>query len=66
MQDEHAGDFTISPEASRYSHMQLRRHYVRKIVKAQSSLMTVDSLDDSYVIHASSVSFTCSCNSTNF
>ncbi|MGC2262503.1 MAG: hypothetical protein WA611_05515 [Candidatus Acidiferrales bacterium] len=44
MQDEHAGDLTISPEASRYSHVQLRWHYVRKIVKAQSSLMAVDSL----------------------
>ena len=44
MQDEHAGDFTISPEVSRYSHVQLRWHYVREIVKAQSSLMTVDSL----------------------
>jgi hypothetical protein len=44
MQDDHAGDFTISPEASRYSHVQLRWHYVRKIVKAQSSLMAVDSL----------------------
>ena len=46
MQDEHAGDFTISPEASRYSHVQLRWHYVRKIVKAQSSLMAVNSLGD--------------------
>jgi hypothetical protein len=36
MEDKHAGDFTISTEASRYSHVQLRRHYVRKIVKAQS------------------------------
>jgi hypothetical protein len=44
MQDEHAGDLTISPETSRYSHVQLRWHYVRKIVKAQSSLMAVDSL----------------------
>src|SRR5271156_3857646 len=44
MQDDHAGDYTISPEASRYSHVQLRWHYVRKIVKAQSSLMAVDSL----------------------
>ena len=44
MQDKHAGDFTISPEASRYSHVQLRWHYVRKIVKAQGSLMAVDSL----------------------
>jgi len=44
MQDKYAGDFTISPEASRYNHVQLRRHYVRKIVKAQSSLMAVDSL----------------------
>ena len=46
MQDEHAGDFTVSPEASRYSHVQLRWHYVRKIVEAQSSLMAVDSLGD--------------------
>ena len=37
MQDKHAGDFTISSEASRYSHAQLRWHYVRKIVKAQST-----------------------------
>ena len=44
MQDEHAGDFTISPEAPRYSHVQLRWHYVRKVVKAQSCLMAVDSL----------------------
>jgi hypothetical protein len=44
MQDEHAGDLTISPETSRYSHVQLRWHYVRKIVKAQSGLMAVDSL----------------------
>jgi hypothetical protein len=34
MQDEHAGDFTVSPETSRDSHVQLRWHYVRKIVKA--------------------------------
>ncbi len=46
MQNEHAGDFTISPEAFRDGHVQLRRHYVRKVVKAQSSLMAVDSLDD--------------------
>jgi hypothetical protein len=44
MQDEHARDFTISPEASEYSHVQLRWHYVGKIMKAQSSLMAVDSL----------------------
>ena len=44
MQYENAGDFTISPEASRYSHVQLRWHYVRKIIKAQSSLIAVDSL----------------------
>jgi hypothetical protein len=44
MQDEHAGDFTVSPETSRDGHVQLRWHYVRKIVKAQSSLMAVDSL----------------------
>jgi hypothetical protein len=44
MQDEHAGDLTISPEASRHSHVQLRWHYVRKIMEAQSSLMAVDSL----------------------
>ena len=44
MQNEHAGDFTISPEAFRDGHVQLRRHYVRKVVKAQSSLMAVDSL----------------------
>jgi hypothetical protein len=46
MQDKHTGDFTISSETSRYSHVQLRWHYVRKIVKAQSSLMAVDSLSD--------------------
>jgi hypothetical protein len=46
MQDKHAGDLTISPETSRYSHVQLRWHYVRKIVKAQGSLMAVDSLGD--------------------
>jgi hypothetical protein len=46
MQDEHAGDFTISPEASRYRHVQLRWHYVREIVEAQSSLMAVDPLGD--------------------
>jgi hypothetical protein len=34
MQDKHAGDFTVSPETSRDSHVQLRWHYVRKIVKA--------------------------------
>jgi len=45
MQDKHGGDFTISPEASRYRHVQLRWHYVRKIVKAQSSLVAVDSLN---------------------
>ena len=44
MQDKHARDFTISPEASRYSHVQLRWHHIRKIVKAQSSLMAVYSL----------------------
>src|SRR5271155_991790 len=44
MQDKHAGDFAISPENSRYSHVQLRWHYVRKIVKAQSTLMAEDSL----------------------
>jgi hypothetical protein len=44
MQDKHAGDFTISPEVSRYSHVQLCWHHVRKIVKTQSSLMAVDSL----------------------
>jgi hypothetical protein len=44
MQDKHAGDFTVSPETPRYSHVQLGWHYVRKIVKAQSSLMAVDSL----------------------
>ncbi len=44
MQDEHAGDFTISPESFRHGHVQLRWHYVRKIVKAQSSLMAEDSL----------------------
>ena len=46
MQYEDAGDFTISPEVSRYGHVQLRWHHVRKIVKAQSSLMAVDSLGD--------------------
>jgi hypothetical protein len=50
MQDEHAGDFTISPEAFWHSHVQLRRHYVRKIVKAQSCLMGVDSLGDLFAI----------------
>ena len=44
MQDKHARDFTISPESSRYSHVQLRGHYFRKVVKAQSSLMAADSL----------------------
>ena len=44
MEDEHAGNLTISPETFRYSHMQLRGHYVRKIVKAESSLMAVDAL----------------------
>jgi len=46
MQDKHAGDFTVSPEASRYSHVQLRWHYVRKIVKAQGGLMAVHSLGE--------------------
>jgi hypothetical protein len=46
MQDKHAGDFAISPEAFRHSHVQLRWHYVGEIVKAQSSLMAVDSLGD--------------------
>ena len=44
MEDEHTGDFTISPEASRYGHVQLGWHYVRKIVNAQGSLMAVGSL----------------------
>jgi hypothetical protein len=44
MQNEHAGDFTISPEAFRDSHVQFRWHYVGKVVEAQSSLMAVDSL----------------------
>ena len=44
MQDEHAGDFTIPPETSGYGHVQLRRHYVRKIIKAQRSLMAINSL----------------------
>jgi len=44
MQNERAGDFAVSPETPRYCHVQLRWHYVRKIVKAQSSLMAVDSL----------------------
>jgi hypothetical protein len=46
MQDDHAGDFTISPEGFRHNHVQLRWHYVRKIMKAQSSLMAVDSLGE--------------------
>ena len=46
MQDKHAGDFTISPEAFWHSHVQLRWQCVRKIVKAQSSLMAVDSLGE--------------------
>jgi hypothetical protein len=46
MQDDHAGDFTISSEAFRHNHVQLRWHYVRKIVKAQSGLMAIDSLGD--------------------
>jgi hypothetical protein len=50
MQDEHAGDFAISPEAFWYSHVQLRWHYVRKIVKAQSSLMAIDSLGGLFAI----------------
>jgi hypothetical protein len=45
MQDEHTRDFAISPETSGHSHVELRWHYVRKIVKAQSCLMAVDSLD---------------------
>jgi hypothetical protein len=45
MQDKHAGDLTISPEASRYSDVQLRRHHIGKIVKAQSGLMAEDPLD---------------------
>jgi len=28
VQEKHAGDFTISPETSRHSHVQLRWHYV--------------------------------------
>jgi hypothetical protein len=44
MQNEHAGNFTISPEAFRDSHVQLRRHYVRKVVKAQGGLMTIGCL----------------------
>ena len=44
MEDEHAGNLTISPETFRYSHMQLRGHYVRKIVKAQSMLVAVNPL----------------------
>jgi hypothetical protein len=46
MQNEHARNLAISPETSRYSHVQLCWHYVRKIVEAQSSLMAVDSLGD--------------------
>ena len=46
MQNEHAGDFTISPEAFRDGDVQFRGHNVRKLVKAQSSLMAVDSLRD--------------------
>ena len=44
MQEKHTGDFTISPEPSRYSHVQLRWHYLRQIMKAQSRLMAVDPL----------------------
>jgi hypothetical protein len=44
MLEEHAGDFTISPEGSRYGHVQFRWHCVRRIVKAQSSLIAEDSL----------------------
>jgi hypothetical protein len=32
MQHKDAGDFTASPEARWYSHVQLRWHYIRKIV----------------------------------
>jgi hypothetical protein len=44
MQNEHAGDFAVSPEVFRDGHVQLRRHYIGKVVKAQRSLMAVDSL----------------------
>jgi hypothetical protein len=44
MQDKHAGNFAVAPETSRYRQVQLCRHYVRKIVKAHSSLMAVDPL----------------------
>jgi hypothetical protein len=44
MQEKHAGDFTISPEALRHSHVQLRWHHIGKIVKAQSGLVAEDSL----------------------
>src|ERR1700739_1526549 len=46
MQNEHAGNFAIPSESFRDGHVQLRRHYVRKVVKAQSSLMAVDPLCD--------------------
>ena len=44
MQNEHAGNFAVSPEVFRDGHVQLPRHYIGKVVKAQSSLMAVDSL----------------------
>ncbi|MGC2890675.1 MAG: hypothetical protein WB627_16515, partial [Candidatus Acidiferrum sp.] len=43
--DEHAGDFTISPETHRDSHVQFGGHHIRQVMKTQSSLMAVDSLD---------------------
>jgi hypothetical protein len=46
MQNEHARDFAISPETFRDGHVQFLRHCIGKVVKAQSSLMAVDSLRD--------------------
>jgi hypothetical protein len=46
MQHEHARGFNISPKAFRDGHVELGRHDVRKVVKAQSSFMAEDSLGD--------------------
>src|SRR4029077_9106681 len=46
LQHEHARGFTISSKVFRDGHVELGRHYVRKVVKAQSSFMAEDSLGD--------------------
>jgi hypothetical protein len=46
MEKKYTRDFTISSEAFRDGHVKLRRHYVGAVVKAESSLMAVDSLRD--------------------